>query len=455
MRFEPHDYQKYAIQFLEAHPIAALFLDMGLGKTSITLAAIRNMLFDWFEIRRVLVVAPLRVARDTWPQEICKWEDLSLLTYAVAIGSQSERKAALSSGADITIINRENIPWLIEKSGIPFDYDMVVIDELSSFKNHQAKRFKSLMKVRPTLKRILGLTGTPAPAGLLDLWAEIKLLDMGCRLGRFIGRYKEAYFKPSAMNPYTGVVYNYTLRPGSEEMIYKRISDITISMKAKDFLQMPDQVIVDHEVRMDPEERELYEKMKKDLIVEVEGESIDAANAAVLSGKLLQMANGAIYSDDGEIIMIHDKKLLMLEDLVEQANGQSVLIAYWFRHDRQRICQHLTQLGYQVRDLKTEKDIKDWNDGKIEVALISPASAGHGLNLQMGGHILIWFSQVWSLEFVQQTNARLWRQGQCEVVTIHHIICRGTVDENVREAIKKKDVTQSKLVDAVKIHLTK
>ena len=455
MRFVPHDYQKYAIQFLEDHPIAALFLDMGLGKTSITLAAIRNMLFDWFEIRRVLVVAPLRVARDTWPQEICKWEDLSLLTYAVAIGSQRERMAALSSGADITIINRENIPWLIEKSGIPFDYDMVVIDELSSFKNHQAKRFKSLMKVRPKLKRILGLTGTPAPAGLLDLWAEIKLLDMGCRLGKFIGRYKEAYFKPSAMNPYTGVVYNYTLRPGSEEKIYKCISDITISMKAKDFLQMPDQVIVDHEVRMDPEERKLYEKMKKDLIVEVRGESIDAANAAVLSGKLLQMANGAIYSDGGEIITIHDKKLLMLEDLVEQANGQSVLIAYWFRHDRQRIWQHLIHLGYQVRDLKTKKDIKDWNDGKIEVALISPASAGHGLNLQMGGHILIWFSQVWSLELVQQTNARLWRQGQYEVVTIHHIICRGTVDENVREAIKKKDVTQSKLVDAVKVHLTK
>ena len=453
MRFEPHDYQRYAIQFLEEHPIAALLLDLGLGKTVITLAAVLSLLHDSFEVRRVLVIAPLRVARDTWPLEIRKWDGMEIMTYAVAVGTRDEREEAVNAGADITIINRENVPWLVAFYGREWPYDMVVVDELSSFKNHQAKRFKSLMKVRPKVKRIVGLTGTPASNGLMDLWAEVKLLDMGERLGRFIGRYREAFFKPAGMNPYTGVVFNYTLRPGAEDEIYRRIGDITISMKANDFLDMPEMVTVTHEVEMDPKERKVYESLKKDLVTEVDGESIDAANAAVLSGKLLQMANGAIYSDDGNVVTIHDKKLEMLEDLVEQANGQSVLIAYWFRHDRQRIMEHLSRLGYKPRELKTSEDISDWNDGKIAVGLISPASAGHGLNLQDGGHILIWFSQVWSLELVQQTNGRLYRQGQKETVTIHKIVCRDTVDVDVMMAIEKKDMTQDRLVEAVRARL--
>jgi len=453
MKFIPHDYQAFAIEFLKEHSIAALLLDMGLGKTIITLKAIFDLMYDRFEVSRVLVIAPLRVAKNTWPDEIKKWDGMELMSYAVAIGTPAQRKAALKSGADITIINRENVSWLVEKSGVPFDFDMVVIDELSSFKNGSAKRFKSLMKVRPKIKRIVGLTGTPAPAGLMDLWAEIKILDMGERLGRFISRYRETYFKPAAMNPYTGVVYNYVPLPGAEQQIYDRIGDITISMKALDYLDMPECVSVTHEVEMDEKERAVYEKLKKDLVLTIGGEDITASNAAVLSGKLLQMANGAMYSDDGGIVKIHDRKLLMLEDLVEQANGQSVLIAYWYKHDRQRIIEHLRGLGYQPRDLKSSEDIADWNAGKIPVAIISPASAGHGLNIQEGGHILIWFSGVWSLEMVQQTNARLWRQGQREVVTIHHIICKGTVDEDVLKAIEYKDTTQENLIQAVRAHL--
>ncbi len=453
MKFIPHDYQKYAIQFIEEHPIAALFLDMGLGKTAITLMALQSLIHDSFEISRVLVIAPLRVAKNTWPDEIRKWDGLDQLSYAVAVGTPAQRKAAIQAGADITIINRENVTWLVEESDMPFDFDMIVIDELSSFKNAKAKRFRSLMRVRPKVKRIVALTGTPAPAGLMDLWAEIRMLDMGERLGRFIGRYREGYFRPASMNPYTGQVFSYLPLPGSEEKIYEKISDITISMKAKDYLNMPECITVDHMVEMDKKERKLYDSMKNDLVVDIAGECIDAANAAVLSGKLLQMANGAMYSGEDEILEIHDRKLLMLEDLIEQANGQSVMVAYWFQHDRERIMEHLTGLGYKPRDLKSSDDIADWNAGKIQIAVISPASAGHGLNLQMGGHILIWFSQVWNLEYVQQTNARLWRQGQTEVVTIHRILCRDTVDEAVLKAIDDKDATQARLIDAVKAQL--
>ena len=330
---------------------------------------------------------------------------------------------------------------------------MVVIDELSSFKNHQSQRWKALRKVRSKIKRIVGLTGTPASNGLMDLWAEVGIIDGGERLGRFIGRYREAYFKPAGMNPYTGVVYNYVPVKGAEEEIYERISDITISMKALDYLDMPDCVTVDHMVTMDPQERKAYEQMKDDLIVEIDGESIDAANAAVLSGKLQQMANGCIYTDDRELIMIHDKKLLMLEDLIEQANGQNVLVAYWFQHDRKRIMEHFQGTKIAPRDIKSSEDIRDWNDGKIQVGIISPASAGHGLNIQQGGHILIWFSQVWSLEMVQQTNARLWRQGQKEVVTIHRILCKDSVDEDIAKAVDHKDATQERLIAAVKARL--
>lgn len=301
---------------------------------------------------------------------------------------------------------------------------------------------------------MVGLTGTPAGGGLMDLWAETYLIDNGERLGRFIGRYREAYFKADGMNPYTGVVYSYVPLPGAEERIYHKISDISVSMKALDYLDMPKFVPVVHRVDMEPQERKLYEELKKELLVEVDGENIDAANAAVLSGKLLQMANGAIYNDSREVIPVHRQKLLMLEDLIEQANGQNVLVAYWYQHDRSRILEFLTEKGYQPRDIKTEADISEWNAGHIQVGLISPAGAGHGLNIQRGGHILIWFSMIWSLEMYQQTNARLWRQGQKEVVTAHHIVCRDTVDEDVLKALEHKDTTQQNLIAAVKAHLT-
>lgn len=413
-------------------------------------------MLDDLTITKVLVIAPLRVARDTWPMEVRKWDHLKELDVSVIIGDAKTRKAAVSTNALIYIVNRENVKWLIdyyEKNGLKWDYDCVVIDELSSFKNYQSQRFKYLRKVRPFVKRWIGLTGTPTSNGLMDLWAEIGILDGGERLGRFIGRFRDAYFKPGSMNPATGVVFSYIPRPGAEQQIYERISDITISMKAIDHLQMPECLYVNHEVEMDAQERKLYDQLKKDLIIPLEDGDIDAANAASLSNKLLQMSNGAVYDENKEARVIHSRKLEMLEDLIEAANGQPVLIAYWFKHDRARIAEHLTAAGYSPRDIRSSEDIADWNAGKIPIALIHPASAGHGLNIQEGGHILIWFGLTWSLELYQQTNARLWRQGQKETVTIHHIVTKNTVDEDVLAALASKDVTQERLIAAVKARL--
>ena len=456
-RQDLHEYQNYCVEFLKTHPEAMLILQMGLGKSAVSLTAILDLMFDSFDVGRVLVIAPLRVAKTVWPEERDTWEHANFLKMSVIVGSVKQREAALRAAADIYVINRENVKWLVdylEKHRIPWPFDMVVIDELSSFKNNQSQRWKALRKVRPQIKRMVGLTGTPASNGLLDLWAETFLIDKGERLGRFIGRYREAYFRPAGMNPYTGVVYSYVPLPGAEEAIYSKISDITVSMKALDYLDMPECVMVNHYVDMETDERELYDEMKKQLLVEVDGEEIDAANAAVLAGKLLQMANGAIYNADRQMRVIHDQKLQELADLIEQANGQNVLVAYWYQHDHERIREYLADLGYKPRDLKSDQDIADWNAGKIQVGLISPASAGHGLNIQKGGHILIWFSLVWSLEMYQQTNARLWRQGQKEVVTIHHIVTRDTVDGDVLNALKHKDTTQQNLISAVKAHLT-
>lgn len=447
MNFAPHDYQAYAIDYIETHPVAAVLLDMGLGKTVISLTAIADLLFDSFEAHRILVVAPLRVARDTWPAEIAKWEHLQHLTYAVCVGTPKERRAALMSGADITIINRENLGWLIDSSGFDFDYDMVVIDELSSFKNHKSKRFQSLMKVRPIVKRIIGLTGTPSSNGLMDLWAEFKLLDFGERLGRFITHYRNSYFIPDKRNG--EIIYSYKPMPYAEDAIYQRISDITISMKSTDHLQMPELITSQYEVQLSEEETQRYEELKADFILELPEGEITAANAASLTGKLSQLANGAIYDDDGNIIEFHDRKLDALEDLIEAANGKSLLVAYWFKHDLERIKKR-----FDVREIKSSKDITDWNNGDIPVAVIHPASAGHGLNLQAGGSTLIWFGLTWSLELYQQTNARLWRQGQTSgTVVIEHIITKGTIDERILKALSKKELTQNALIDAVKANL--
>ena len=456
MKFIPHRYQEYAISFIETHKEAMLLLDMGLGKTVISLTAILNLMFDRFEVKKTLVIAPLRVANTVWPEEKNQWDHTHFLRMSVITGSAKQRKEALCTSADIYVINRENVKWLIaffEDEKIPWPFDMVVIDELSSFKNHKSQRWKALRKVRPMIRRMVGLTGTPASNGLMDLWAETYLIDSGKRLGRFIGRYREAFFKADGMNPYTGIVYNYSPLPGAEKDIYERISDISVSMKSKDYLNMPERIEVNHYVEMDTKEKRLYDKMKDQLLVTLDGETIDASNAAVLSGKLMQMANGAIYNDKKEVKRIHNKKLLMLSDLIEQANGQNVLIAYWYKHDLSRIVDYLKELGYAPREIRTDTDISDWNASRIPIGLISPASAGHGLNIQKGGHILIWFSLIWSLEMYQQTNARLWRQGQKDVVTIHHILTKDTIDEQIQKALSRKETTQSSLIDAVKAHL--
>lgn len=449
MKYSPHDYQRYAAEFITTHPIAALLLDMGLGKTSITLTAINDLLFDSFEVHKVLVVAPLRVARDTWSAEIEKWEHLKNQRYSVVVGTEQERLKALRTPADIYIINRENVQWLVEESGLIFDFDMAVIDELSSFKNYQSKRFRAFMKVRPKLKRIVGLTGTPAGNGLMDLFAEFKLLDMGERLGRLIGQYRNTYFQPDKRNGM--VIYSYKPLPNAEQQIYDKISDITISMKAADHLKMPELISSECMVQLSEKEKEKYDRLKKDLILSTEDNEVTAANAASLSNKLSQMANGAVYSDDESIIEIHDRKLDALEDIIESMNGKPLLVAYWFKHDLERIKKR-----FDVREIRSSVDISDWNSGKIPIALIHPASAGHGLNLQSGGSTLVWFGLTWSLELYQQTNARLWRQGQtADTVVIQHIITKGTIDEQIMKALKTKDTMQAALITVVKAEVHK
>lgn len=452
MIYEPHDYQKYVIEYIQSHPVSAVFLDMGLGKTSITLTAINNLLFDYFAVHKVLVIAPLRVAKTTWSAEIKKWNHLKDLKYSIVVGTPTERKNALQRQADIYIINRENIPWLIECTGAAFDFDMVVIDELSSFKNYQSKRFKSLMKVRPKIKRIVGLTGTPTSNGLMDLFAEFKLLDMGERLGRFIGQYRNTYFTPDKRNGQ--VIFSYKPLSGAEDAIYRKISDITISMKAAEHLKMPELVTSDYEVEFSEKEQRKYKELKDNMVLQLSEDEITAANAASLSNKLCQMANGAVYDDEKNVIQIHDRKLDALEDIIESMNGRPVLVAYWFRHDYDRIVERLKMLNVAFGKLDTEQSITSWNTGEIPVALIHPASAGHGLNLQSGGSTLVWFGLTWSLELYQQTNARLYRQGQrSDTVVIQHIVAKNTIDEQIMKALKKKDNTQSALIDAVKAEI--
>ena len=446
MKYKAHEYQEYATKFIEDNEESAVFLECGLGKSVITLTAIKNLMARG-EVSRVLVVAPLRVGKTTWPEEIGKWDHLGGLTYAVAIGSVAERLNALKAQADITIINRENVEWLIDKSGMPFDYDMLVIDELSSFKSFKAKRFKALLKVRPKITRVVGLTGTPSSNGLMDLWAEFRLLDLGERLGRYITRYRLAYFTPDKRN--AQVVFSYKPLPGAEERIYDKIDDITISMRASDYLKLPSLVMNTVVVEMGEKEKDIYDNLCDDMVVSLGESEIDAVNAASLSNKLLQMANGAVYGEEQSVHHIHDEKLNALEDLIESANGKPVLVAYWFKHDLARIKAKFPF----VREIKTDADIRAWNRGEVEVGVIHPASAGHGLNLQTGGSTLIWFGLTWSLELYQQTNARLYRQGQKNTVVIHHIVTKGTIDERVLKALEKKEKTQNSLIDAVKAEL--
>lgn len=453
MIYHPHDYQKYSIEFVKTHPIAALLLSMGLGKTSTTLTALDDLLFDSFEIHKVLVIAPLRVTK-VWLDEVKKWNHLNYLRCSLVVGTEQERKRALWANADIYIINRENVQWLIDESGIQFDFDTLVVDELSSFKNFKTKRFKSLMKVRPMVKRVIGLTGTPTSNGLMDLWSEFKLLDQGKRLGRFITNYRDQYFRPDKRNGQ--VVFSYKPLPFAEDAIYDKISDITISMKANDYLNMPELISNHVEVEMSEKEMKVYQELKQELVITLCDEDVTASNAASLSNKLTQMANGAIYLDNHENAIIHDRKLDALEDLIEAQCDKPVLVAYWFKHDLDRIKNRLEELKVNFKEIKTEASIEDWNKGNIEVGLIHPASAGHGLNLQEGGSTLIWFGLTWSLELYEQTNARLYRQGQKDrCVVIEHIVTKGTIDEQIIKALEEKDKSQSRLIDAVKANLRK
>lgn len=453
MIYHPHDYQKYSIEFVKTHPVAALLLSMGLGKTSTTLTALDDLLFDSFEIHKVLVIAPLRVTK-VWLDEVKKWNHLNYLRCSLVVGTEQERKRALWANADIYIINRENVQWLIDESGIPFDFDTLVVDELSSFKNFKTKRFKSLMKVRPMVKRVIGLTGTPTSNGLMDLWSEFKLLDQGKRLGRFITNYRDQYFRPDKRNGQ--VIFSYKPLPFAEDAIYDKISDITISMKANDYLNMPELISNHVEVEMSEKEMKVYKELKDELVITLGDEDVTVSNAASLSNKLTQMANGAIYLDNHESAIIHDRKLDALEDLIEAQCGKPVLVAYWFKHDLERIENKLEELKINFKEIRTDASIEDWNKGNIEVGLIHPASAGHGLNLQEGGSTLIWFGLTWSLELYEQTNARLYRQGQKDrCVVIEHIVTKGTIDEQIIKALEEKDKSQSRLIDAVKANLRK
>lgn len=445
MKYKPHNYQQFATDFILNQSICCLMLDMGLGKTVITLTALWQLALDSFDVSRVLVIAPKRVAEDTWPKELAKWEHLTGLTSSLVLGSATERKAALQRKAFLYIINRENVAWLVKNHY--WDFDMVVIDELSSFKSNKAERFKAMKKVRPMVTRIVGLTGTPAPNTLLDLWPQMYLMDMGQRLGRFIGGFRDRFFLPDKRN--REIIYSYKPREGAEDAIYALISDICISMKAADYLDMPERIDNRIEVSMSPKERKLYDDFQKDMVLSIGDEELDATNAAALSNKLLQMANGAVYGEDKKVIPIHDRKLDALEDLVEAANGKPLLVAYWYKHDLQRIKARFKN----ARCIDTAKDIDDWNAGKIPLALIHPASAGHGLNLQDGGCTIVWFGLTWSLELYQQLNARLWRQGQKHTVVIHHIVTKGTHDEDVMRALENKDTRQSALIEAVRARI--
>ena len=449
-----HPYQMFCVDFLECHPQCALFLDCGLGKTIITLTAIQHLMFDSFTVHRVLIIAPLRVARDTWISELDKWVHLSGLTMQRVIGNERERIRALGSPANVYVINRENTDWLINHyEGRRLPFDMLVLDELSSFKNFRSKRFRALRKVIGQFNRVVGLTGTPAPNSLEELWPQVYLLDKGARLGRTMRSYLDMYFTV----PNNWLPYKHVLKEGAEETIYKKLSDICVSMKATDHLRMPEKVENVVEVALSSKEKKLYQQMEHDMLLPYADGDILAVNAASLANKLLQLSNGACYDEYHNVKTIHDRKLDALEDLIEAANGKPVLIMYGFHHDLDRIQSRFGAYGPQnlngVRKLVSEQDMADWCAGNIPIAATQPASTGHGLNLQSGGSTIIWYSLTWSLELYDQANARLWRQGQKDTVVIHHLVAKGTMDEKVMRALHDKSAGQEALLAAVKARI--
>jgi len=419
---------------------------MGLGKTVSTLTAIDELMHNRFDIKRCLVIAPLRVAEDTWSRECQKWDHLNHIKISKVLGMERERIHALNSKADIYVINRENVEWLVDLYGKHFPFDMVVIDELSSFKSPKSKRFRALRKVLSGVKRVVGLTGTPTPNGLLDLWSQMYLIDQGQRLGKSMTEYRDRYFVAARRNGY--IVFSYDLKPSAERKIYESIGDVAISMSAKDWLAMPKRINNIVPVKMSDQALQTYKQLERDLLLPFADGDITVANAAVLSNKLLQLANGAIYSDDKKIVEIHNAKLDALGDLIEAANGKPMLVFYSYKHDAQRIAER-----FVVRHLTDSKDIADWNAGNIPVLIAHPASTGHGLNLQDGGSTIVWFGATWSLELYEQANARLHRQGQKQSVIVHHLVANRTLDVDVMESLADKGNRQERLLEALKARI--
>ena len=446
MKFVPHAYQSYCIERIVNDPAVGLFLDMGLGKTAITLTAVNDLKFNRLEIQRCLVIAPKKVAEATWDTEAYKWDHLRHLRISKILGTEIKRIRAVNTPADVYVINRENIPWLVDHYRNDWKFDMVVVDELSSFKNCKAKRFKCLTWVLPHIKKIVGLTGTPAPNGLMDLWSQIYLLDRGKRLGKSITAYRLAYF---TQNTHGGNFTTYEEMSGAAGAIRERISDICVSMRAEDYIQLPDRTDVTVPVVLDARARKMYDRFEREMFLQIDEDTLDAATAAVLSNKLLQMCNGAVYSDEG-VAQIHDCKLDAFTELVEAAQGQPMLVFYSFRHDLDRLKKLLSKTKLKIGELKSEDDIRLWNEGKINILFAHPASAAYGLNLQAGGSHIVWFGLNWSLELYQQANARLYRQGQKNKVIIHHLVVENSMDEIVMDALKGKESTQNTLLESLK-----
>lgn len=449
-----HIYQKAGKKHIIDNPHCGLFLDMGLGKTVTTLTAVNFLIYEDLDITTTLIVAPKRVAESVWSAEIEKWDHLKHLKISKIIGNEKQRKKAVAQRADIYIISRDNIAWLIGLfGGSMLPYDMLVIDESSSFKSPKSVRFKALKAAQPSFKRVVILTGTPAPNGLIDLWSQIFLLDRGQRLGKTITAYREAYFKPDKRNG--AIVFNYKLQTDGEQQIHAKIEDICMSMKAKDYLDLPERINNYIELEFSPELRKKYDEFEESQVLELfgDGDEISAVNAAALSNKLLQFANGAVYDELKNYHVVHDLKIEALEEILENANGKPVLVAWTYRSDMERIHQALKK--YKPRDLKTDQDIRDWNAGKIQLLLMHPASGGHGLNLQAGGNIIVWFGQTWSLELYMQFNARLDRQGQTDSVIVNHLIAKNTIDLDVIKALDKKNTKQEGLMAAIKAKIEK
>ena len=464
MKYTPHKYQAEAIEFLQNNPRSALFLDMGLGKTVISMTVLNRMLYEDFSLGKVLVIAPKTVAEDTWSRESAKWDHLNHLRISKVLGTQKQREKAMAAEADIYVINRENVQWLVENYGAKWPFDAVVIDELSSFKSTSAKRWRLLKRVAPLCKVVWGLTGTPASNGYMDLFAEVFLIDNGEHLGKTLTSFRDKYFNPGARKGH--IVYEWRLKPGAKERIDAQLSTFCLSMKADDWLDMPARVDVPHYVHMSKAERKIYEQLKQDKVLPLlEGKLTDSfddadhailgGTAATLSGKLLQMANGAVYDEEGNVFHIHDAKLDALEDIVEAAQGEPVLVYYNYKHDLDRIKKRLPQAEAFGAGKDTADTIRAWNDGEIPILLCHPASVAYGLNMQEGGHIIIWFGPTWSLELYQQANARLLRQGQTDTVFIHHILTDGTIDARVMDALDRKDGVQEALLNALKGYLSK